>query len=231
MIQRSFHFICLRHELQIWVLDSSNSLELLDLVDFLPVYSTLQFNETLFSWIFSVFEQKAYLISQLFKHFKVFLTFVLQPFQYWSHCAVCLRSLFEQNISHCTSLRCLAPQSKLSSIICLYLAPFTVCLILTHLPVVCAEKPEDSMLLSQPFFKVVMVISCDCFLTDTELNIMTDKFKYSFNQCIQSCVFCSQSFSRLFAASRLLSWASLLLPVLPARSLSSWSHLTKICLA
>lgn len=124
------------------------------------------------------------------------------PLWYWS--TVCFRSLFEQNISCCTSLKCLALWSKLSPIICLYLAPLVAPFIL-----VCAEKPADTTLLSQPFFKVATVISCDCFLADTELNIMADKFKYSFNQCLKSFVFCSQSVTGLSAASRLLSWASL----------------------
>lgn len=139
-----------------------------------------------------------HVISQLSKEF---LTFVPQPVQYWSNCTLCLRSLFRQNISRCTSLRYLALQSKRSLIICLYLAPFTVPFILRHLPVVCGEKPADSMLLSQPFFKVAMVISCDRFLADAELKIMADKFKYSCYHCMQSFVFCSQSFTGHFTAS------------------------------
>lgn len=99
--------------------------------------------------------------------------------------------------------------SKWPSIICLYLAQFTVSFILIHLPVACVEKPADSMLPSQPFFKVMLVISCNFLLADTELNIMADKFKYSFNQCIQSFVFCSQSFTGHIATSRLLLQFSL----------------------
>ena len=129
------------------------------LVHFLPVYRILQFNKALWSWICSVREH----VTSQWDSSQSFSRFLL-PFWYWS--TVCFRSLFEQNISCCTGLKCLALWSKLSPIICLYLAPLDAPFIL-----VCAEKPADTTLLSQPFFKVVMVISGDCFLADARLTL------------------------------------------------------------
>lgn len=98
---------------------------------------------------------------------------------------------------------------------------------------------------------VMVVISCNFLLADTGLHIMADKFKYSFNQCIQSFGFCFQSFtghhcnfqtavtslSFLPNTPDFLRWVLSLLArpaligVLSVRSLCSWSHLTKVYLA
>lgn len=138
---------------------------------------------------------------------QLFKVFVPHSFEYRSGCVLYIIVHAEQKPLLQSKVFGTATQAVL------YNLPVFGSFILTCLPVVYAEKPAVSVLLSQPFFKAVMVISCDWFLAGEELNIMADKFKYSSNQCVQSFVLCSPSFTGFYAASSLLSW----MPFLPNR--------------
>ena len=141
------------------------SLAHLDLGDFLPFFLADLLKLCQVGWRASV-NSNLQVFPQILSGIQVWvLTGPLKEFHtflFWSRSivalAVCLGSLSCWNVNLHRSLRSFALSSSLSSMICLYLAPFIVHSILTSLTVPATEKHPHSMMLPPPCFVVGMVL-------------------------------------------------------------------------